>query len=131
MRFRSVRENAGVVAAAFVCTIAAVGVAAAVLIGFRNTQGLVLSSGVLASGFGLALLVLVFGRKSSALEQSVWSFFHRREKDPAADYVPKKQRTRRVEYGTHAPPTIEELNELKENVNTWVPSGNMKSRRRK
>jgi hypothetical protein len=125
MRFRSDRENAGVVAAALVCTIAAVGLAGAVILATRSSEGLVLSGGVLATGFAVSLVVLLVGRKLSSTEQSIWSFFRKPDAGGQVEYVPKLRRSRRATTGSHTPPTVEELHELKQNVNTWVPSGKL------
>lgn len=123
MRFRSDRENAGVVAAAFVCTIAAVGLAAAVLLAARDGRGLAISGGVLVSGFILAAIVLFFGRSVSSSSHAAWYLFGKRKNEESLDYVPRKRRSTRTPAGTKAPPTAERLQELKENTNTWVPSG--------
>ncbi len=129
MRFRSDHENAGVVAAALVCTVAAIGLAAAVLLATRNSQGLYLSGGVLVSGFAVALVVFLVGRRLSSTDHSIWTYFRKPDTEATDEYVPKVRKSRRTEVGKHAPPTVEELHELKENVNTWVPAGKLPKRK--
>lgn len=129
MRFRSDRENAGVVAAAFVCTLAGVGLAAAVLLATRNSQGLMLSGGVLASGFVSAAIVLLVGRALAASERTNWFFLGTRNREESVDYEPRIRKSKRSSTGTQAPPTVADLREMKENTNTWVPSGKFPKRK--
>ncbi len=129
MRFRSDRENAGVVAAAFVCTLAGVGLAAAVLLATRNSQGLMLSGGVLASGFVTAAIVLLVGRAIAASERSNWFFFSKQNPEESVNYEPRIRKSKRSSSGTHNPPSVADLQELKENTNTWVPTGKFPKRK--
>jgi hypothetical protein len=70
--------------------------------------------------------VLVFGYLVQHLPTGTMStrFDWMKSKDarPANDYAPQPRRPRRQHYGERQPPSVEDIRDLKEGLNNWVPS---------
>lgn len=83
-------------------------------------------------GCALAMIVLVtwVTRATPSTRSSVYNWVRGRHMRPAhMDYVPSvREGSRRKHFGTNTPPSVDDVRELKEGGNTWVPS---KARSRK
>jgi hypothetical protein len=103
-----------------------------------------IGAGVLIAGGGgnplVAMLILggvliLFGLFAYFIQSiprgpvdSAYSWVRSRQARPDQAYLPKIRRSRQS-YGEKAPPTIDDLRELKDGLNNWVPS--KQPRRRK
>ncbi len=70
----------------------------------------------------VVMLWLTSSRPGSFLADQV-NWILARHRDESLTYLPEiRTSQRRQHFGTNAPPTVDDVRELKEGMNTWVPS---------
>lgn len=121
------RRAGPLLASAMVIFLGGVGVAVVVAAGGGNPEAILfIFGGVIL----LVLLMSLFGRAvpTGTLER-LYGWVGSKQARPAMDYMPKTAREKSIRYGTNQPPSVDELRDLKDGPNTWVPGRNPKSRR--
>ena len=75
-------------------------------------------------GIGAIILMTIGARQLRTSDvRGVWGWVFSRDARPAPmAYTPRPRRTRPATTGTRRPPSVEEVRELKDGINTWVPS---------
>lgn len=107
-------------ASSFVCVIGAVGVTIVIILSGGN---LVAASGLLLFlACCIILGVLLLRVVPATTLEATYSWVRSRHAKPENEYDPKRAATTRKSYGTNHPPTAEEVRELKDGLNNWVPS---------
>jgi hypothetical protein len=86
----------------------------------------------IAGGAFVAGTILVFGvMPRVSLPTGVFSWMNRRKsREEYLGYTPRLDKPQPLHVGTNAPPTVEEVRELKNGTNNWVPSRTAASRHR-
>lgn len=81
---------------------------------------------VVACSLGLTLVLALFWglTPGSELPSAIYGWVNNRksDSDELQGYEPLTKKTKRMKTGPHAPPSVEEVREIKENSNNWVPT---------
>ncbi|MCA8997242.1 MAG: hypothetical protein KDA80_09650 [Planctomycetaceae bacterium] len=86
---------------------------------------------IFGAGLGLIFCLALLGRAvPSTTLSDLYGWVTSKDSRPAVDYEPRAVGQRRHEYGTNRPPTAEEVREMKESPNCWVPNSLGPPRRR-
>lgn len=88
--------------------------------------------GVCAGCFGAVIFLLWLLRDKPPVNPTAaqYSWFRRNWKaKKEVEYEPRRRKTREAPPPAPAPPTVESIRELANNVNTWVPSAGARSKR--
>ncbi len=110
-----------ILASGLVLLLGGIGVLATVVVGGGNPYfGLGVFVGVLV---GMLLLGLLLRSKPVDTLASRFGWMTVRDPNDPGDYIAKAMRIKRRHTGTNQPPTVEDLREARESLNTWVPSG--------
>lgn len=128
LRFKS--QHAGLVAACFVLSVGFGGFLVAALLVFPNSPQMPWSIAAVVLVLALLVVFALWDRPRTSLRQSFAWVLGRRRRDVRAAFELQPIKGGPVVYGTHRPPTPEELRELKDgSTSTWVPSGACSGRR--
>lgn len=83
---------------------------------------------VTACSLGLTLVLAVFWGMTPASELPSaiygWVLNRKTDEDELQGYEPMTKKVKRVKTGPQAPPSVEEVRDIKENSNNWVPVSN-------
>ena len=72
---------------------------------------------------GLGLLAILFRERPAVRSRSVMSWVFSRNARPAqVNYRPAIRKPRWQQFGTNAPPSLDEIRDLKDSERNWVPS---------
>jgi hypothetical protein len=120
LQFRSDRRAATLLATAVVL-LGGLSCCIAILLVFAEGRAVPLT---IAIGSTIALMILIWAiRERTESRQKHWFawVFHRGARPARVVYEARKL-SPEPHCGANSPPTLEQVRELKENVNTWVPS---------
>ena len=123
---RPSRQSGSVLAATIVLSVGTVGGAIFTGVATQDAESVMYCVG---GGVAAIFTLLWFStsRAGGYVSEQLGYLLARHQQD-SLDYHPEQKRPKSTDYGTHRPPTVEEVRELKENTNTWVPA--QKSARR-
>jgi hypothetical protein len=127
LQFRSDRRAATLLATAVVL-LGGLSSCIAILLVFAEGRAVPLT---IAIGSSIALAILIWAiRERTESRQKQWFawVFHRGARPARVVYEARKLSPGQQREG-NGPPTLEQLREIKQNVNTWVPSNAHLSRR--
>lgn len=87
---------------------------------------------IAACSLGLTLVLAVFWflTPASELPSAIYSWVLNRQndKDDLEGYEPLTKKVKRMKTGPLAPPSVEEVRDIKEKSNNWVPTGSSSRR---
>lgn len=85
---------------------------------------------VVSLGLTLVLAVIWSMTPANELPSAVYSWVKNRkpDEDELQGYEPLTKRVKRMKTGAQAPPSVEDVREIKESSNNWVPTGNHSKR---
>lgn len=115
------RPSGSVAAAAIVLMLGTVGCTVVMAIAGQDpvAAGLLFVGGLLLIGLMTWLL-----RTTPDLGAALYGWVRSRHvRPPEVHYEPTPRQHRSQSFGTNSPPSVEEVRELKEGLNTWVPQG--------
>lgn len=122
------RASAPLLATFLVSLLGAFGVAFIVVAsGATNLTGMLTFIAVLAGIIGAALLVRAISRE---VGNHAYDWIRSRHARPANEYAPEMRRSRRPQPGANAPPSVDEIRDLKDGLHNWVPSNEPSRSRR-
>ncbi len=78
---------------------------------------------------GLIILIWLLRDRPEARKRDWYAWVKHRNARPARSVYEIRKTRAPVEYGTNAPPTLDDLREARENIKTWVPSNSRLTRR--
>lgn len=126
--FRPDRRAGPLLASAMVIFLGGLGVAIVAAAGGSDPIAVLIIFGCV---IGIVLCLSLFGRAApSQTLGRLYGWVTSKEARPAMDYVPKTTREKAIRYGTNAPPSADEVRDLKEGLNNWVPGRTPTARRR-
>ncbi|MEW4528879.1 hypothetical protein [Maioricimonas sp. JC845] len=125
---RPSRVAAPLLATTFVILGGAIACTGVVLVFSREPAVPLMIVGGIAVGLGL--MAVLFRERPTGGSRSVMSWVFSRNARPAhVDYRPVIRKPRWQQFGTNAPPSPDEIRELKDTDRNWVPSNTRAGRR--
>ncbi len=125
MKFKSDKNSGSWAAVYFILSMGMVGLTALALLWFEEHPEA--AWGVLAI-ISVLLVLSILLRRTDLPSMTLGGIFGGRGEKPL-DYEPRLRKPKSLEFGTHQPPTVEDIREAASSGNNWVPHGSSRGRR--